>query len=325
MDKKIKVGVIGIGGVGEKLLRTFLLHPEIEVVAICDVNEERVNKIAGELEGVVGTTEYRQLLDRMDIDLFYLAVPPKYHHPIASEILQHKKHLLCEKPLANSLDEAQEMLRTAEEAGVVHAMNFPTYYRKACRQLASDIKSGRIGNVQQIEITTLFPVWPRDWQQNEWIGKREQGGFIREVIPHFIHLTQKLFGSIVEVDAEVEYPEDTSLSETSISGRMKLEDGTTVRINGGSGRAEQEQVVFTVRGTKGTRSLVNWSQLESDDLGENRVPVEITPHDHLYELITWVVRGIQGKPTDLISFQEGYQVQEILEQLLFPHHCPNLQ
>ncbi|MGC5327916.1 Gfo/Idh/MocA family protein [Brevibacillus sp. SYSU BS000544] len=314
--KRVSVGMIGLGGVGEKLLRTFILHPEIEVVAICDVDEQRIRRIASELGRVVWSTDYQELLNRAEPDLIYLAVPPKYHHPIALEVLRRKKHLLCEKPLANSLAEAQEMLQAAMESGVVHAMNFPTYYRKAWRELASQVASGRIGSVQKIEITANFPVWPRKWQQNQWIGGREQGGFVREVLPHFIHLTQKHFGPIVGVDASIDYPADAKLCETGIAGCLTLQDGTSVWINGGSGKTAQEQVAYTVHGTKGTLSLVNWGQLEYAATGEPLVPAEINPHDHLYELVTWVVRGIQGEPTDLISFQEGYQVQEILEQLL---------
>lgn len=315
-DRLIGVGVIGTGGVGEKLLRTFHQHPEVEVRAICDVNQERLAQLSQELSSVAGYTDYRQLLEQDDLDLIYLGVPPKLHHPIAMDILNSKKHILCEKPLANSLAEAKELLAAAQEAGIVHAMNFPTYYRKACREMARRIKTGELGEVRRIEVQAYLPQWPRVWQQNPWIAGREQGGFVREVLPHFIHLTHKLFGPIIHVDSTIEYPLDPKACETGMIASLRLQDGTPMLMNGVSQIALEERIAYTVYGTRGTISLVNWGQLEVGYGTASPERVELQPHDHLAEEVDWVVQAIQGEEADLIDFAEGLRVQHVLEQLL---------
>ncbi|MFD2368690.1 Gfo/Idh/MocA family protein [Brevibacillus sp. GCM10020057] len=121
MDK-IKVGIIGLGGVGSIIKRAFWEHHATEVVALCDQNPAILGSHIDSANKVAAYTDYRLLLEREQVDLLYLAVPPKYHHGIALDILKSGKHLLCEKPLANSLKEAEEMLETAVGAGVVHAI-----------------------------------------------------------------------------------------------------------------------------------------------------------------------------------------------------------
>jgi predicted dehydrogenase len=124
------------------------------------------------LNGIAWYTDHKELLQHTDVDLVYVAVPPKYHHAIALDVIASGMHILCEKPLANSLGEAYEMLEQAQRAGIVHASNY--------------VSSGYVGQLRRVEIITHFHKWPREWQQNEWVGGREQGGFVLEVIPHFI-------------------------------------------------------------------------------------------------------------------------------------------
>ena len=84
-----------------------------------------------------------------------------------------------------------------------------------------------------------FPEWPRAWQKNDWVGGREQGGFVLEVGVHFIQQTLKLFGEIHNIQTRLEFPEDPALCETGIIATAELADGTPVLIEGMSGIAGQ--------------------------------------------------------------------------------------
>lgn len=137
MSKQIQVGIIGLGGVGGKLFHTFLAHPDFQVTAVCDTDAKRAEEAAKGAGDLPWYTEYQLLLQEAALDLVYIAVPPAFHHRIALDVLAAGKHILCEKPLANTLEEAEEMREAARRAGVVHAMNFPTYYRAAFRELSA--------------------------------------------------------------------------------------------------------------------------------------------------------------------------------------------
>ncbi|MGO0063251.1 Gfo/Idh/MocA family protein [Brevibacillus fluminis] len=316
MSKQIQVGIIGLGGMGGKLFHTFLAHPDFQVTAVCDTDAKRAEEAAKGAGDLPWYTEYQLLLQEAALDLVYIAVPPAFHHRIALDVLAAGKHILCEKPLANTLEEAEEMRETARRAGVVHAMNFPTYYRAAFRELSARMAQGFLGEVRRVEITTHFHQWPRPWQQNPWIGGREQGGFVREVMPHYIHLTQSLFGKVAAVDSQLEYPEDPQACETGIVATLRLEDGPSVLMNGVSQIARKERVAFTLYGTKGTLALVDWSRLEGGGVGEELAEIAVGPTDHLADMLTQLASTIRTGEGDVVDFEAGYDVQNVLEKLL---------
>jgi predicted dehydrogenase len=316
MKNKVAVGIIGLGGVGERVLKEFMQHDEIRIVSICDNNIGRIGEFSSQYQGVSLHSDYKDVLKNDEIDLVYIAVPPKLHHEIALNAIKVKKHVLCEKPLANSLVEAEEMFAAAQESGVIHALNFPTFYRGEFNKLEQIVKDNMLGEITRIEVNTYFHEWPRPWQQNSWIASREQGGFIREVMPHYIQLIQYLFGAIYRIVSKVTYPSNPENCETAITAIAELEDRTPILFNGVSNIAMKELIHFTIYGTKGTVSLRNWNELYFG--GENEIPqkVDLPVENQLFQLIDNVVRAIKGRDSILLNFEIGYEVQKVLEELL---------
>jgi predicted dehydrogenase len=310
----IKVGVIGLGAIGERVIHKFVQHPETEVAAVCDVNEERLLSAKNRF-GVKTYTDYREMLEDDSINLVYLAVPPKFHHQIALDVVGANKHLLCEKPLANSITEAEEMAAAVNQAKLVNAINFPMPYSNVFQKFKEIITNGSIGAVNRVEVHLHFTTWPRSWQQNEWIASREQGGFIREVGPHYIQMLLEVFGGVQNIQTFVDYPEDPSLCEKGFISRMELQDGTAVLFNGLSGIGQKEHISFKVYGDKGTVDLINWSVLavSEGDSAPSVVPLQRVEE---IDLIGELVKAIQGEEAKLVTFQEGLEVQKVLEGLL---------
>jgi predicted dehydrogenase len=310
----VRVGVIGLGAIGERVIHKFIQHPETEVVAVCDVNEDRLTSIKEKYN--VGTyTNYQDMLQDESLSLVYLAVPPKYHHRIALDVIAAKKNLLCEKPLANSIEEAEEMVAAAEEAKIVNAINFPMVYSNVFQKFKELILSGKIGHVNRVEVHMHFTTWPRAWQQNEWIASREQGGFIREVGPHYIQMLLEVFGGVENIQSFVDYPEDPTLCEKGFVSRMELQNGTTVLFNGLSGIGQKEHISFKVFGDRGTIDLTNWSVLSISE-GDSTPAVYPLQRVEEIDLVAELVKAMGGENGQLVSFKEGYEVQLVLEKLL---------
>lgn len=315
--KKIGVGIIGAGGVGKRVLEAFLKHPEVFIVGICDVNEKILQELSENIGEVHLSTNHLDIIENEQIDLVYIAVPPKYHYPIVMEALENNKHVLCEKPLANSLQEAEAMWKTADEKDLVHAMNFPTYYRNAFKTMNQIIESNRLGTIQRIQVKSHFPDWPREWQKNNWINTREQGGFIREIMPHYIQLIQHLFGRIQDLRSIVTFPENCRQSETGLIATGQLENGIPLIFDGLSGTAENELMEFTIYGSHGIVTLKDWNNVFFGEKNQALTKVEdISPINHLLDLVDNVLKAINGDPATLVTFKEGYEVQRILENLL---------
>ncbi|MCQ6268634.1 Gfo/Idh/MocA family oxidoreductase [Fictibacillus sp. WQ 8-8] len=313
--KKLKVGVIGVGVMGRRLLEQFDLHPQTEIVGICDINPEAAQKVSNEFHQVPWTTDHQEIINHDFIDLVYIAVPPKFHHPIVMDAVKKGKHILCEKPLANSLQEAEEMAGKADQSGIIHAINFPTPYRHVFQVMKEKVVNGSLGEIKRIKISAYFHQWPRAWQNVEWIALREQGGFTKEVLPHFLQMTQHLFGELEVKFSTIDYPSDGVSSEQSLAAVLTLKDGTVVSIDAVSDIAMAEHIEFTLYGSRGTLSLVNWSELYYGADNEDLRKIDLEDNNRGAGLIDQFVKKFQGEEADLITFSEGLEVQKVLEQL----------
>ena len=315
MKDIINIGIIGAGIVGERIIKAISRHERTRVAGIHDVNLERLEFISKEY-GITTVKDYKELVSDKEIDLIYLAVPPKYHHPIAMDIIAAGKHFLCEKPLANSTEEAREMFEKGEEKGMVHAINFPTVYTPAFKRLNTLLEEGFVGKLRRVELHGYFKQWPRPWQQTDWISSREQGGFVREVFTHYVQMLQSMLGKMKDIATQVQYPEDPSLCETGIIATAMLQDNTPVLFNGFSGIGMEESLSLNIYGTEGTLSLTNWRELWISKAEGKKERVQLEDSDHLVELLDEVLKAIDGKTSRIVSFKEGYEAQTVIERLL---------
>jgi predicted dehydrogenase len=310
----IKVGVIGLGAIGQRLIKGFDNHSETVIAAVCDTAEERAKEIGDQLGGIPVFHDHKEMLEKVELDLVYVAVPPKFHHAVASDVLAKGIHILCEKPLANSLDEAESLMNQAVTAGVIHAMNFPLNYSPAAKSFEKMIIENFIGSLRRLQLKMHFPEWPRPWQQNAWVASKEQGGYVLEVGIHYIQQIQKIFGPVKVKNVQIQFPEDPLASENAILAYLELSDGTPVMIDGLSQIAGEEEIAFTAYGTEGTLSLMNWGELKGGKLGDAIATIE-ADSSLADSLIDNLVKAIKGEEAVIIDFTAGYEAQVVLEEL----------
>ncbi|SFB13788.1 Predicted dehydrogenase [Bacillus sp. cl95] len=311
----LNIGVIGVGGVGEKVMKAFIEHPETIVKGVYDVSKERALEIAEKYD-VVNFEKCEELFKQEDIDLIYIAVPPKYHHRFVMEAIQHDKHVFCEKPLASNLEEAQEMQREAEQRGLLTSINFPTIHKQEFKMIEKLLHENFIGDLRRVEVHCHFQDWPRPWQKNAWISSREQGGFTREVLPHYIQMIQMLFGDIKIVHKTVEYALDSSKCETGMIAFGEVNEGVHILLHGSVNLGMSEKLQFTIYGTEGSMSLVDWSQLWISRKGQRPEKMELPAENHIHAFIDQLVKSFKGEEARIVSFKDGCAVQAVLDDLL---------
>src|SRR3989344_8382673 len=170
--RKIGVAVIGLGFAGSNLhLVSYLENKNCKIKAICDVNRNYSKKFPPTLFGEF-TTDYREILGRVDVDAVSIATPPKFHYLITLDALKAGKHVLCEKPFVMTLSQAKDIM-VAEKKYGKHVMVGLTFrYLKPFfefKKILSDNKNPLISiRCTEFELLLKNHKWDKweDWQFN---------------------------------------------------------------------------------------------------------------------------------------------------------------
>jgi predicted dehydrogenase len=151
MDAKPRVAVIGAGYWGPNLARNFRTSPEWELAAICDLDRERAEALSDRVGRVDVYTDLDELLARDDIDAVAVATPARTHHGVVLAALRAGKHVLVEKPLADSRERAIEMVREAASRGLVLMADHTYCYTPAVLRIRELIVEGALGDLLFID------------------------------------------------------------------------------------------------------------------------------------------------------------------------------
>jgi len=141
----IGVGVIGAGIMGEMHARVYHELPQTDLIGVADVNPKRAKALA-EKYGCKWYVDHAELLKHENIVAVSVATPDHLHHDVVVDALKAGKHVLVEKPLATSLEEAQNMVHVAESNGRILMVNYNNRWALVYQKGKSLIKEGRIGS-----------------------------------------------------------------------------------------------------------------------------------------------------------------------------------
>jgi predicted dehydrogenase len=201
-SEKVNIAIIGTGGQGQVNMKQLLVQPDAHIVALCDVNEESDYSAFyyGGKGGLKSATEmvrkkygeapktyrdYKKMLDQQkDIDAVLLATPDHSHCMIALDVLAHKKHLYCEKPLCRTIYETRLVTEAARKAGVATQMGNYGHSSEDIRLACEWIWDGAIGEIKEVhawtntgaqrwsdlrEVPKDKPPVPKGFDWNRWV------------------------------------------------------------------------------------------------------------------------------------------------------------
>jgi len=154
MSDQVKIGVIGYGYWGPKLARNFHELPDAELAWVSDFRDDRLDHVRKLYPSVRCTRDHREIL-ASDVDAVVIATPVSTHYPLAMEALRAGKHVLVEKPLADSMAYAIEIAESAEQHGLVAMVGHTFQYNPAVNVVRDMIASGELGQVYYINATRV--------------------------------------------------------------------------------------------------------------------------------------------------------------------------
>jgi len=143
----VSVAVVGCGYWGPNLVRNFFDVPGCRMAAICDLSETRLDNLQRRHPSLRTTTSFEDVLSDDSIDAVAIATPVASHYPLAKRALEAGKHVLLEKPLTPSTEDAEELVRIARERDLRLMVDHTFVYTGAVQRIKQLIDSGEIGNL----------------------------------------------------------------------------------------------------------------------------------------------------------------------------------
>ncbi|MDD7739821.1 MAG: Gfo/Idh/MocA family oxidoreductase [Fusicatenibacter sp.] len=193
MNKKIKVGIIGVGGISNEHIQAYLKNPNVELYAFCDINENQLKKMSEKYGITRCFTDKDEMLKLPEIDAVSVCTWNSAHASCTIAALNAGKHVLCEKPMATSAAEALEMQAAAKRNGKLLMVGFVRRYGNDCTVLKDFISQDYFGDLYYAKATYLR----RNGNPGGWFGdkSRSGGGPLIDLGVHVIDLTRYLMGN----------------------------------------------------------------------------------------------------------------------------------
>lgn len=192
-ERPIGVGIVGLGRFGEFLLGAYKKMQEVRISAVCDANFQRAWSLAP--EGAQAYEKFEHMLEDPAVELVVIATPPYLHASMAIQAARAGKHVLVEKPLATSLEEAEAVIKAARETRVCltvnHVLRFHPLYQLVFRLIREGI-FGELELFTLVNLATNEGIDPLHW----FWDVTKSGGIHVEHGVHFFDLCNQLVGAV---------------------------------------------------------------------------------------------------------------------------------
>lgn len=313
MDKKImNIAVIGCSGMASSHMKGVCAKEGVKLYAICDTAEERLAQRKEEFGVEIAVTDYRELVNDPNLDAVVIVVPDKLHLPMTKAFLEAGKAVLCEKPMALTVEECEEMMRVEKATGGKLMIGQVCRCTPAFRMAKELVEAGRIGELVFVESEYAhnYGVVPG---YNNWRVDPDRHGFIGGGC-HAVDLLRWIAGNPTEVYAHANHKilTDWPVDDTSIA-IYQFPNNVMGKVFVSIGCRRNYTMRTVLYGTKGTIICDNTSdhmQLFEDDAANGKdytkpqiLPVDINNHNVGAEIDQFVNALLSGAPMPVSSIE----------------------
>ncbi len=187
MSEEVGIGIIGTGFARKVQIPAFAACENVEIVSVASGSLENARSTAEEFGFGHFTNNWRETVSRDDVDLVCITTPPNLHKEITLLALEHGKHVLCEKPMAMNVAEAEMMVEAAGSAGVLALIDFELRFQPGRQKVYAMIRNGGIGKIRHAKWNFRAPhrgdaSLPWNW----WSDIEQGGGALGAINSHII-------------------------------------------------------------------------------------------------------------------------------------------
>jgi scyllo-inositol 2-dehydrogenase (NAD+) len=303
MDKKLNVGIIGLGRLGS-LYADYCTNrlPHANLVAVSDVREEVAREIAQKFGASHWYKDYRDLLANDEVEAILVVTPTSLHKAVVIDAANAGKAIFCEKPLSISVGECKEMQQVVEETGAFFQMGFMRRFDSAYVAAKKKIEDGVIGKRVQYKATSR----DRERPSLEFLKPEHSGGLFVDMGIHDFDIARWLMGevkSVYTVAGVLAYPEMEEIGDVDNAiVNMYFENGTLGAIDLSRNGIYGYDIHAEVLGTEGTLQLGYLREtpiqvMKKDNISHDTVPGFYERFEKAYidQLDNFVDNVLQGK------------------------------
>lgn len=325
MSKKLKVGIIGSGGIAQGChMPGYASVPDLcEIKWVCDVNPETAKEAAEKFNVPHITHDYRDIVNDPEVGAVSVATPNAFHVGPTVDAFKAGKHVLCEKPLAMNADESRLMCRAAKDAGKILMVGLQSRFGGPARFIKDFIDHGHMGDIYYARAQALRRRGVPGW--GVFIDKEKQGGGpLIDIGVHILDLTLHLMGypkpvaasgktwDMLGKDPNIvnpwgEYDRAKFTVEDFAVGFIRFENDAVVVLESSfMGNLENDPFQTQLFGTKAGAMVKGWGGedavkiwTEKDRQLFNMTPANV-PHvqsSHVAEVQAFVKAVVEGQPS----------------------------
>ncbi len=339
MKGKIRVGIIGAGFGRRVHLPAFQNDSRCEVTALFTDHEEKRDAFKKQLPHLRIFSDWQALVHDNDIDLISVAVPPRAQPEILKAALAKRKPIFCEKPLAASLEQANEVIELARKTRIPAMIDFEIAENDKWRTAKKILEEGGIGRLRHVSVNWT-PVEVRN-AEHSWKMDRDQGGgVLHSFVSHSFYYLEWFLGRMKKISGKFFHPENNPQNDTLAHFCLETQQGVPVVLSvsthapfGKGHRLEfygDEGAIFLENSTKdhvrgfslkhghkedGLREILSGPEHftgRSDEDGRIFAVSQLTK-----KLVDWILNGKPEKP----SLMEGWRVQYLIDRALESAEC----
>jgi 1,5-anhydro-D-fructose reductase (1,5-anhydro-D-mannitol-forming) len=317
--QKYRVGVIGLGAIGKEFLAEMLTHPRFSVTAAWDPSAPACDAARTRNPGLTLAKDAEAIFASPDVDVVYIASPPQTHCAYICAAVQAGKAIYCEKPLGVDLAESRAVAKLVADSGLPNIVNFNHARALSSNFIEDQIAAGAVGKILGMDTSIHVATWPREFQKAAtWLARRDQGGFTREMISHWVYLSQRLLGPGKILDKKIRYPADGTSAETWLLAELDF-GGVPHIIKAACGGAGPVGTECSVWGEKQSFRLYPGGLLRSAGIEpwrETLADVSDIAREDRKRSLDGVAAHLAGEPAKMASIADALAVQELIEAIL---------
>ncbi|MEE9211845.1 MAG: Gfo/Idh/MocA family oxidoreductase, partial [Phycisphaeraceae bacterium] len=314
---KIRIGIVGTGGVAHFHAGAYAQMRGVELTACLDVVPARAEAFAQQYGMKYVVSDLDELIDR--VDAVCVTTPDRFHAPVSLKVLKARRHLMCEKPLTTTLAQARRVARAAQQAhdedGVVHMINFSYRSAPPLAEAKKLIQRGALGELRHVN-SRYFQSWLSGhhwghWSEEKWVWRLQSAsgslGVLGDLGCHILDFTTAVVGDLKAVRCTLKtYPkiDPQGRGVTKLNGKALDANDTALMemqfANGVVGLCQTTRwatgysntVALEVSGTQGALSI---------DLGESGGSLKLCLGKDRHNP-TWKVKQLKPVPSNFQRF-----------------------